>query len=985
MRALITSILGVCVASSTLLANEAASASPSPRPLWTSSKVVGRADPPLPFRVEPTYPKLSIHQPLGIFPEPGTNNLLALQHLDTSVKGPGRILRFDDDVSVDRFDCVLQLYPEEIPYWIVFHPEHEQNGYIYMTSGYHPGHSMVTSGVSRFTVSRDPPYGIDPASRVHVIEWSSEKGGHIGGGIAWGPRDGYLYVGAGDGTSGRDELKQGQDLSDILGTVIRIDVLRPDGNRPYSIPTDNPFVNTQGARPEIWAYGLRQPWRMNAHPETGQIWCAQNGEDQWEQVLVIEKGANYGWSVMEGAHPHNLSSPRGPTPFSPPVYDHPHSEARSLTGGVVYFGKAYPELRGAYIYGDWATGRIWAIRYDGDRITYHREIADTSLEISALGVDHDGEVIVLGHERGKFYRLVRTNEQDSKADFPRTLSATGLFTSVEDHELHPGLIPFQVNVPQFSGGARAERAIGLPGDMKMSFHGERSFGMGDGAVLIKTLAMATTRSDSSGWQRIETQMLHRHEGEWYGYSYRWNDEGTDATLVESAGAEVKLRIRDPDAPEGHRQQTWRFSARAECMMCHSRASAYRLGATGPQLHRKVERDGRLVSQIEYFGELGLFASSGAPNNPKAPVKEQLDSILTLVDPYDPSHDIDLRARSYLHATCAHCHQAAGGGNSRVSLHLKPRKGEAHLINALATQSTFDFPDAKIVNPGDPDSSVLVYRLATMGGARMPKMGSTEIDTRALSLIREWIGQMPQTAEDPRRQGERRFIQQLVESESANDSVRELVSMLLESTSAAVALADMVAADRLAPTVRDVVIERATGHDRTTTRDFFDRFLPEEQRRKRLGNQIPTTAILAMNGDAERGRALFEAGTTAQCRSCHRHGEGEPRMGPDLTEIGKKLQDYELLESILEPSQKIEPEYVGHIVITNTGDTYTGCITRPSEDEIIVRTASQEEVRLHRDDVIQLLPQDVSLMPTGLVSEMTAQELADLLAFLESSK
>lgn len=127
MRALITSILGVCVASCTLLANEAASASPPPRPLWTSSNVVGRADPPLPFRVEPTYPKLSIHQPLGIFPEPGTNNLLALQHLDTSVKGPGRILRFDNDVSVDRFDCVLQLYPEEIPYWIGFHPVVSKN------------------------------------------------------------------------------------------------------------------------------------------------------------------------------------------------------------------------------------------------------------------------------------------------------------------------------------------------------------------------------------------------------------------------------------------------------------------------------------------------------------------------------------------------------------------------------------------------------------------------------------------------------------------------------------------------------------------------------------------------------------------------------------------------------------------------------------------------------------------------------------------
>ncbi len=169
-------------------------------------------------------------------------------------------------------------------------------------------------------------------------------------------------VTAGTPESKPDPFQTGQDTSDLLSSILRIDVDHPPAGKPYRIPEDNPFFNRKGSRPEVWAYGLRNPWRMSFDRASGALWVADVGWELWEMVYQVERGGNYGWSIMEGPQSIHPDWKRGPTPILPPVKAHPHTEAASITGGFVYNGHRLKELVGAYIYGDWVTGKIWALR-----------------------------------------------------------------------------------------------------------------------------------------------------------------------------------------------------------------------------------------------------------------------------------------------------------------------------------------------------------------------------------------------------------------------------------------------------------------------------------------------------------------------------------------------------------------------------------------------------------------------------------------------
>ena len=217
--------------------------------------------------------------------------------------------------------------------------------------------------------------------------------------------DGFLYVSSGDGSSGSDAHMTGQRIDDLLAAVLRIDVDHPSNGKNYGIPKDNPFVDRKGARPELWAYGLRNPWRISYDRESGQLWVGQNGQDLWEQVYLIQKGANYGWSISEGSHIFHATRQAGPDPIAPPTAEHPHSEARSLTGGQVYRGTRLPELVGAYIYGDWSTGRVWGIKHDGTKLIWHKDLVDTPFNITGFGTDHSGEFYVIDHTGASFIAL----------------------------------------------------------------------------------------------------------------------------------------------------------------------------------------------------------------------------------------------------------------------------------------------------------------------------------------------------------------------------------------------------------------------------------------------------------------------------------------------------------------------------------------------------------------------------------------------------
>ena len=344
----------------------------------TTSRVLGSPDPLPPYCVARAFPNLKLNYPIAVVHQPGSDRLLLITQAHSS--GAVKIERIVDSPKTSETEPLLEL--DAVAYSIVFHPDFGKTGYLYIGSnGPESGKGPRKTQVYRYTMDRRPPYKLNPASAKLIIEW--ESNGHNGGAMAFG-HDGMFYVTSGDGTSDSDTNIVGQDMTTLLAKVLRIDVDHPDAGKGYSIPKDNPFAGVRGVRPETWAYGLRNPWRMTIDQKTGHLWVGQNGQDLWEQAFLVRKGDNYGWSVMEGSHPFYPNRKPGPTPFAKPTIEHHHSQFRSLTGGVVYYGAKYPELQGAYVYGDYSTGKIWAMKHDGTKPIWHKELADSRLQITCF-------------------------------------------------------------------------------------------------------------------------------------------------------------------------------------------------------------------------------------------------------------------------------------------------------------------------------------------------------------------------------------------------------------------------------------------------------------------------------------------------------------------------------------------------------------------------------------------------------------------------
>jgi uncharacterized repeat protein (TIGR03806 family) len=726
----------------------------------TTSRVIGSPEPPPPYRVRRVYPNLKLSFPVAVVHQPHSDRLLVITQ--PWPYGATTIVRMKDDASTDQTEKLIQY--DGVAYDIVFHPNFKKNGYVYvgMNAPLSGPSAARRTRVLRYTMDPAPPYKFDPKSETLIIEWPSD--GHNGGAMAFG-RDGMFYVTSGDGTSDSDTHIVGQDLGKLTAKVLRIDMDHPDKDKPYSVPKDNPFLGTKDARPETWAYGLRNPWRMTVDRKTGRIWVGNNGQDLWEQAYLIEKGANYGWSVLEGSHPFYPNRKAGPTPFSKPTMEHPHSEARSLTGGIVYYGEKYPQLQGVYLYGDYSTGKIWGVRHDGARVTWHKELASTRLQITAFGTDARGEILIADHrgqDQGGFYTLEPTPADLTPTTFPRKLSESGLFRSVKGHVMEPALIPYSVNAPLWSDGAYKERWIALPGaDSHIDFTTQRGWNFPDRTVLVKSFALEMEEGNPASRRWIETRFLTNQQGEWFGYSYRWDNEQSDGVLVDAKGLDREFTIRvkpSADNPAGVRKQTWRYPSRTECMVCHSRAANYVLGLTELQMNKVHDYGGVRENQLSVLAHLGVL-HLGALEETKNAVREeskakglserQIDKHLDrltahsrLVDPYDPKQDLNLRARSYLHANCAQCHVEAGGGNAQMELEFTTALAKTRLIDVKPLHHTFGLPDARLIAPGHPERSVLLLRMSHREAGHMPPLATSTVDREAVKLMRDWIKQLP---------------------------------------------------------------------------------------------------------------------------------------------------------------------------------------------------------------------------------------------------
>jgi glucose/arabinose dehydrogenase len=359
-------------------------------------------------RLVPALPRLSFMRPVQLaHANDGTNRVFVVEQ-------PGRIRVTENDAAIKSTKVFLDIksrvrmrHNEEGLLSLAFHPRFRENRefFVYYTA------SKPRRGVlSRFRVSADAPDRVDPSTEEVILEVAQPYGNHNGATVAFGPNDGFLYISLGDGGLANDPHGHAQDLSTLLGTVLRIDVDRPDGERPYSIPADNPFVNRKDARGEIWAYGLRNVWRMSFDPETGDLWAADVGQNKWEEVDLIVRGGNYGWNIREGKHDFRGGS--SDDPLVEPVVEYPRDHGISVTGGVVYRGTRHPALVGVYLYGDYASGRMWALRYVDGALVAHREVGGGGKpkHITSFDVGPDGEIYVCAFEsidgrRGRVYRV----------------------------------------------------------------------------------------------------------------------------------------------------------------------------------------------------------------------------------------------------------------------------------------------------------------------------------------------------------------------------------------------------------------------------------------------------------------------------------------------------------------------------------------------------------------------------------------------------
>jgi uncharacterized repeat protein (TIGR03806 family) len=946
------------------------------RVAWTASRIIGSPDPPLPYVTERVFPALKFNQCLDITTAPGSERLFVVEQ-------SGKIFSFSNKPDVAAADLVVDLAKDiagvQAVYALAFHPEFQTNRYCFVC--YIKAANLEDgTHIARFRVAETDPPTIDPTSETTIVTWLS--GGHNGCCLKFGP-DGCLYISTGDGSGPNppDSQRAGQDISNLLSCILRIDVDHADGGKHYRIPADNPFVDLKDARGEIWAYGFRNPWRMSFDRQTGDLWVGDVGWELWEMLDRVERGGNYGWSVTEGRQSTNSEWTRGPTPILPPTIDHPHSESSSITDGLTYYGSRLKELHGTHIYGDYDTGKLWGFRFESGKVVGHRELADTTHRVVGFGEDHDGELYVLDHTAGTIHRLVPNPQQDQSATFPRKLSETGLFSSVTTQTPAPGVVPYSINAESWADHAVAERLVAVPHELSIKAAGA-AWAFPKDSVLAKTLSLDMEHGNPASRRRVETQVLHFDGAAWQTYNYQWNDEQSDALLLDAAGAERTFDIVDTHAPDGKRRQTWRFSGRAECQRCHNKWSGFALGFITPQLNKEHDYAGGSASQLDTLAHIKIFEQP-------LPIAKRP----RLANPLDSSADQNGRARAYLQTNCAHCHRMHAGGSVLSHMHYDLPLEKTNMVAARPSQGTFGIHDARVIAPGDPFRSVLLYRMAKLGGGRMPHIGSTEVDRAGVELIYNWLRQLPQEAGKEiagneaaakLHGAEAADLERLRATERATDHT-DIVDRLLSSTSGALMLLRSVDHRDLPAPAVSVVIERAARHNDVSIRDLFERFLPAELRIKRLGSVVQPEQILSLPNDPVRGKRVFFETAGASCKNCHRIHKDGKEVGPELTTIGKKLTRVQLLESILEPSKLIEPKYVTYLVETDDGRILTGLLVQKNDDEVVLKDAQDKVIRIPTKKIEQLVPQRQSLMPELLLRDMTAQQVADLLAYLSSLK
>ena len=743
----------------------------------------------------------------------------------------------------------------------------------------------------------------------------------------------------------------------------------PGGVSPenYAIPKDNPFVGMKGARPEVWAYGFRNPVAdglrspdrraVRRRRRLGAVGVGPSRREGRQLRLVGDGGAAADQAGARSGRRRSI----------PALIELPHTIACSVTGGRVYRGKKFPELRGAYVFGDWETRRLWAARFEGDRTKEMPEIARPSVRIVAFGEDKDGELYFLDYDGGTLHTIERNDGGARNADFPTKLSADRLVRLGQGPDAGGRGDPVRGEQPAMAG-RRDGGALGrLPGRRRpppstptgkpipgmVDWHNFRMHFPKD-AVLVRTISLGT----AGGWRRncctstASTGTPTRSPGATIRPTPTWFPPTAPRRRCDDGKQNARLAVPQPQPVHVVPQQL---------VGIRPGVPARAVEPSGARRPQPARRPHRRRDSSAGPGTTASRCRRSTPPRPRGNGK--------LADPTDASQPLEARARAYLHANCGHCHSDGGGGSVDLRLQFPVAVAEMKAVGVRPTRGDFGLPDACIIKPGDPCASTLYFRMAKFGRDRMPHIGSERPDEAGLKLIEQWIAGM-------NGGGQAGAI-------LANGPPDKL---LANPEVGAAGCRGSSARGELKPAERDALLAAAAKLPAGPVRDLFEGYLPsDEQGRRKLGSNPRPRTILALKGDAgPRREAVLVAGGQVRQLPQDRRPRHAGRAGP----VDHRQAAF-ARRSAGEHPGAVAPDRAEVRRLCRPRRPTAGrlpvCWSSATRRQVVLRDAQNKEIILAAKDVEELRPSRTSLMPDGQLAGLTAQEAADLLEYLATRK
>jgi uncharacterized repeat protein (TIGR03806 family) len=644
-----------------------------------------------------------------------------------------------------------------------FHPSYNQNGFLYVF------YSVTVAGqrhqrIARFRATGTPgnfnaSTAVDTTTHTPMITQRDEAGNHNGGDMHFGT-DGYLYISVGDEGGSNDQFNNARFINkDFHSAILRLDVdLLPSNLAPnahsqanssshpsaisagtYRIPSSNPFIGAtshQGlaiapntVRTEMFASGLRNPWRFSIDPPTGRIFVADVGQESREEIHLVAAGNDLGWSYREGTIAFN-NGPGGSTPPpgfnpTPPIHDYDRGSGNSVTGGFVYRGTRLTEIFGHYVFADYGSGRIWSLRQETSGAwTRSQLFQESGNSIVAFGPDpRNGDVLFCMIGAGQVRRLIRSFVGTPP---PPTLSGTGAFSNLATLTPQTGIVAYEPNVSFWSDHALKTRWFSIPNvNDTMTWAQDANWTFPTGQVWIKHFEIEMDRGVPASRRRLETRFLVKNATGAYGITYKWRSDNSDADLVGAEGLSEVLPIVDTGnaAP-----QTWRYPSRTECMTCHTSAAGFALSMNTRQLNRDATFGSQTTNLLAALGQAGYFTSA-------VPQPHLLPALAPLSD---TARSLEWRVRSYLDANCSQCHMPGGGGQGSWDARIELTTAATGIINGSVVNHGGN-PAYRLIAPGDASHSMILTRMqAANGFNRMPPIGSNVLDQQAIAILNQWL-------------------------------------------------------------------------------------------------------------------------------------------------------------------------------------------------------------------------------------------------------